>query len=235
MLKLIKLEYKKNNITKYIRNALILSGIITLFLFAMVYLGIANDPDTGVPDAVEGTNIVSLNVDLFTGIAYMIFATVMHSSFIISSYKNKTMNLMFSYPISRKRILVSQMTGVWIFNFAALCITKLLIYALIAICATFMTPAFIIDYDMFSTTFYISLFLKSIMTISISLIALFVGLIFKSSKVAIVTSFLLIILMQGNIGGATLANQALLPIILTIISFLFAYLTTLNIETSDIG
>ena len=51
MLKLIKLEWKKNNIGKYIRNAVILAIILCTFLFALAYLGIANDPDTGVPDA----------------------------------------------------------------------------------------------------------------------------------------------------------------------------------------
>ena len=71
------------------------------FLFAFVYLGIANDPDTGVPDAAVGATGVTVNVELITGIAYMIFATVMHSSFTISSYKNHTMNLMFSYPIKK--------------------------------------------------------------------------------------------------------------------------------------
>ena len=54
MLKLIKLEWKKNNIGKYIRNAVILAIILFTFLFALAYLGIANDPDTGVPDAAPG-------------------------------------------------------------------------------------------------------------------------------------------------------------------------------------
>ena len=72
------------------------------------------------------------------------------------------------------------------------------------------------------------------MTISISLIALFIGLIAKSSKAAIVASFLLVILTQGNIGGVTLANNVFLPVILTVISFVFAYLSVQNIEVKDI-
>lgn len=39
MLKLIKLEWKKNNIGKYIRNAVILAVILCLFMFALAYLG----------------------------------------------------------------------------------------------------------------------------------------------------------------------------------------------------
>lgn len=55
MLKLIRLEWKKNNVGKYIRNVVIMSALICLFIFALCYLGIANDPDTGVPDAAPVT------------------------------------------------------------------------------------------------------------------------------------------------------------------------------------
>ena len=66
MLKLIKLEWKKNNIGKYIRNAVILAAVLCLFMFALAYLGIANDPDTGVPDAAPGNNTISSPIELFT-------------------------------------------------------------------------------------------------------------------------------------------------------------------------
>ena len=50
MWKLIRLEWRKNQIGKYIRNAVILAAVLGMFLFAFTYLGIANDPDTGMPD-----------------------------------------------------------------------------------------------------------------------------------------------------------------------------------------
>ena len=50
MLKLIKLEWKKNNIGKYIRNAVIVTLLLCLFIFALAFLGIADDPD-GTLDA----------------------------------------------------------------------------------------------------------------------------------------------------------------------------------------
>ena len=48
--KLIKLEWEKYEIGKYIRNAAILIVLLVIFNYAMTFLGIANDPDTGVPD-----------------------------------------------------------------------------------------------------------------------------------------------------------------------------------------
>ena len=38
MIKLIKLEWKKNQIGKYIRNAVILTALLCLFIFAMDFL-----------------------------------------------------------------------------------------------------------------------------------------------------------------------------------------------------
>lgn len=126
MIKLIKLEYKKNNIKKYIIITLILTGVLLLFCFAQTYLGIARDSDTGVVDAVEGANTVDSYVDLLTTISFLILSSAMQSTFIVDAYKNKTMDLMFQYPIGRKKILISKILAVLIFSFAALVLCKLI-------------------------------------------------------------------------------------------------------------
>ena len=100
MFKLIRLEWKKNNVGKYIRNAVIMAALICLFIFALCYLGIANDPD-----AAPGNSAVSPSIELFTSMAFLIFTGVMLSTYIVNAYKNKTMNLMFLYPIKRQKIL----------------------------------------------------------------------------------------------------------------------------------
>ena len=150
MLKLIRLEWKKNNVGKYIRNVVIMSALICMFIFALCYLGIANDPDTGVPDAAPGNSAISSSIELFTSMAFLVFTSVMLSTYIVSAYKNKTMNLMFSYPIKRQKILISQMLAVWIFNFVALVLTKLLIYGCILLGSQFMVSSFPLDYNMAS-------------------------------------------------------------------------------------
>ncbi|MDE6853305.1 MAG: ABC transporter permease, partial [Lachnospiraceae bacterium] len=108
MIKLIRLEWKKNNIEKYIGKAVVLAVLIGVFIFALAFLGIANDPD-GTLDAVEGMGVISAPIELFTNMAFLIFTSSMLASFIVSADQNKTMNLMFSYPIKRQKILASQM------------------------------------------------------------------------------------------------------------------------------
>ena len=227
MLKLIRLEWKKNNVGKYIRNVVIMSALICLFIFALCYLGIANDPDTGVPDAAPGNSAISSSIELFT--------SVMLSTYIVSAYKNKTMNLMFSYPIKRQKILVSQMLAVWIFNFVALVLTKLLIYGCILLGSQFMVSSFPLDYNMASMGFYIQLLLKSVVIVTMSFIALFIGMAMKSSKATIVSSFLLIFLTQANVGDFSLADNAILPVVLMVFSLIFAFLSIYNVETKDLN
>ena len=232
MLKLIKLEWKKNNIGKYVRNAVILAGLLCLFIFALAYLGIANDPDTGVPDAAPGNEMISSSIELFTSMSFLIFTSVMLASFIVTAYKNRTMNLMFSYPIRRQKILVSQMLAVWIFNFIALVVTKVLIYGCVLAGSHFMT--FPLDFNMASLSFYVQLILKSVVIVSMSFIALFIGLAMKSSKATIISSFLLIFLTQANIGDFTMKNNLIFPMILTFVSLIFAVLSVYNVETKDL-
>ena len=233
MLKLVRLEWKKNNIGKYLGGVIIMAALLGLFVFALAFLGIANDPD-GTLDAAPGTDVISAPIELFTSMAFLIYTSVMLASFIVSAYKNKTMNLMFSYPIKRQKILASQMIAVWTFNFVALILTKLVIYMCVFFGAKFMQSSFVVDFSMGNLSFYIQLILKSVVIVSMSFIALFVGMAFKSSKATIVTSFLLIFLTQANIGDFTMAGNAVFPIILTAISLLFAALSIVNVESKDL-
>ena len=233
--KLIKLEWEKYEIGKYIRNAVILIVLLVIFNYAMTFLGIANDPDTGVPDMAFSNMGVSTNVELLTDITFLIFAAAMHATFIIGAYKNKTMNLMFLYPLNRKKIMAAKMLAVCIFCFAGIVIAKLACYGVSNL--GFMMgqkASFPMDYNMLRVSFYIQLLIRSAATISISLLALLIGMIAKSSKVTVISSFLLIILMQGNVGGATLKDNLAVPIVLMAISVLAAILIVQRVEKKDV-
>ena len=234
MVKLIRLEWKKNNIGRYIRAAVLVAAALSLFIYALAFFGIANDPVTGVPDAAPGNEVISSSVELFTGMAFLILTGVMLSSFIVSAYKNKTMNLMFTYPIGRRRILASQMLAVWIFNCGALILTKLLIYGCLLIGSHFMTSSFVLDFNMADAWFYIQLILKSAVIVSMGFIALYIGLAMHSSKAAVVASFLLILLTPATIGDFTMADSAVLPAALTAVSLIFAVLSVWNVEKKDL-
>ncbi|MDE7476406.1 MAG: ABC transporter permease, partial [Lachnospiraceae bacterium] len=119
MIKLIKLEWKKNNIWKYVRNAMITTVILMLFIVAM-----AGELEASDTVQLYGKSMLSTAADLFVHMAYIVFTGIMLAAFIVGAYEKKTINLMFSYPIKRKKILLSKMAAVWIFNFTAMVISK---------------------------------------------------------------------------------------------------------------
>lgn len=234
MWKLIKLEWEKNKISKYILGAVILTSLLAIFLFAQCYLGIANDASTGKPDSAVGMETMAPQIELFTNLSYLIFTAVMLSSFVITPYKNKTMNLMFSYPIRRRKIAISQMLSVWIFCFAALLMGKLLIYSMLAVLKSYFTASFQLGYQMNQAGLYLQIILKSFVSVTLGFIALFVGKLMKSSKAAIITAFLLFAVMNGTIGDFSLRGNAVIPFVLVFISMVCAFLSVYRIEVRDL-
>ena len=56
----------------------------------------------------------------------------------------------------------------------------------------------------------------------------------KSSKATVVTSVIVVILTQGNIGDFTLSNNFLFYAVLLVLSVLLVYLMLYNAETKDL-
>ena len=234
MWKLIRLEWKKNNIKKYLMSAAILTALLAFFMFAQCYLGIANDADTGVPDSAPGMGNMAVQIELFTNLSFLIFTTVMLASFIIAAFHNKTENLMFSYPIRRQKILISQMLAVWIFCLVMLICAKLAIYMFLAASAG-RKADFPLGYDMGQASFYIQVVLKSVLTVTLGFIPLYIGRIMNSSKAAIISSFLLFTIMNGTVGDFSMRSNSVFPLVLFVISLLCAFLTICGIEKKDVN
>ena len=144
------------------------------------------------------------------------------------------MSLMFVYPTKRQKIIVSQMLAVWIFSYIALVLTKLLMYGCILLGSNFMISAFPIDYSMANVGFYVQLLIKAFVIVTMSFIALFIGLAMKSSKATIVSSFLLVFFTQANVGDFTMSDQVLFPVFLTVVSLIFAFLSVFKVESKDL-
>lgn len=228
MLKLIRLEWKKNNIAKYVRNAFVMVIVLLLLILA-----VAGELEADETVLEQGNSMLKSGVELFTNMSFIVFTSTMLAAFIVNSYKNKTINLMFSYPISRKKILLSQMLSVWIFNFIALVLSKVLLYAVLVITKEYMLIT-ARDIALGSGMFYIEIFINSAVMVSISFIALLIGLKMKSSKATIITGVIIVCLTQGNIGSYTLLGNIPFYALLLMISAVSVFLTLYKLETRDV-
>lgn len=224
-MKLIRLEWKKNNILKDIRNALIMTTVLLVFiLMAARELETIESYEKGMLDS---------SVALFVHMSYVIFTGVMIAAYIVGAYEKKTMNLMFSYPIKRRKIILAKVSAVWIFNFLAMVVSKVVIY-LVLILAKSSIGITAESIPAGELSFWLDMVLSSAVMVSISFIALPIGLKMKSSRAAIVASVIIVFLTQGNIGGATLVNNMTFYAMLFVAAAVSVYLSVCNVETKDL-
>lgn len=224
MFELIKLEWKKNQAVKSIRNAAVMTVILLFFIVAM-----AGELAADTSMAAYGRSAVNASVDLFVNMCYIVFTGVMLASFIVGAYEKRTINLMFSYPISRKKILLSKIFAVWIFNFIGMTASKVLAYAALLLVKV---PSDTIRFT--SLSFWLDILIGSAAMVSVAFIALLVGLKMKSTKATIVTSVILVCLTQGNIGTYTLNDNVAFYILLLVLAAASVFLTIYNAETKDV-
>lgn len=84
MIKLIRLEWKKNNILKYIRNAGITTAILLLFMIMMAW-----ELETEETIEMYGKGMLDSSVGLFVHMSYIIFTGVMIAAFIVGAYEKR--------------------------------------------------------------------------------------------------------------------------------------------------
>ena len=228
MLKLIKLEWKKNNVGKYVRNALITVAVLVPFILAM-----AGELEGAQTVESYGSGMINASIDLFANMCFMVFTGAMLSAFIVGAYENRTMGLMFSYPIRRWKILVSKMLAVWIFNFAAVIVCKLVLYGAVVLTKSYthVTADSIRLTDPF---FYVQMLVGSAVMVSVSFLALPVGLMARSSKAAVIASVVVVCFTQGQIGHYTLVNNIGFHALLLALWAVAVFLTLRGVETRDV-
>lgn len=227
MLKLIRMEWKTNRIGKYIRNAMILTA--SLLAFSML---VGAELDRDAPP-IYGKSMLIAGVDLFSHMGYIIFTGVMLAVFITGAYENRTINLLFSYPIKRRKILAAKLLAVWIFNYAALVLSKLAIYAGLFLTSPF-TGISVGDIRLGEASFYLNILISSAVMVSISFVALLIGTWMHSSKSVIVASVILTFFTQGNIGEFTLSGSIPFYIVLMLLSIAAVVLLIADVEKRDV-
>lgn len=110
MIHLMKLELKKIRFRRYV---LISAAAI---LFSMFFVFVALN-DSGSEHTFEKAFRV---VQLTFAFIYVIFFAVLLSALVIGEYNNKTILLMFTYPIDRKKMITSKLLLITLFMAASI-------------------------------------------------------------------------------------------------------------------
>jgi len=191
MLKLMKLELKRNNMRVYV----VASAVCCILLLGLIYLiASAAQLEDSTASQKEFRNYV--NIFRLTGIVslsiFSAMSAIIYSRLIISEYTGKRAALLFSYPVSRSKILLAKLLLVFIFSSVSMLICTSIPYIIFCITES-ISPIVIQD------VMTMELMIDALRTLSIAVLALGgigvvslrLGYIQKSIPTALISAILL--------------------------------------------
>ncbi|KXI49985.1 MULTISPECIES: ABC transporter permease [Bacillus cereus group] len=229
MLRLMKLEMKKFKLGWYVRGAIIANiAILTLLIFTSIVSQIEGDPE------IRDPQMVLLMASTLVRATFIIFGSVLIARLIIGEYKNKTILLMFSYPINRKKMMVSKLIITATLTFITVILSNILVVGVffwIDSYFSILPHSFTVDQLMQEG---INLVPLAVATAGISLIPLYFGMRKRSVPTTIVSSLIVVSIAINNTPMFSTATFLPLQLALAAIGVAIAYYGIKNIEKEDI-
>lgn len=225
---LIKLELRKMNIGSMVLTFLYINaGIIGLFLL----FGLDEDATTEFLTSYES---VFMLMEIFIVAAFVIYASVLLSHMIIEEFRDKTISVLFMYPIDRKKLLVAKVLIISIVTFVFVILSNIIVFGSFTFLnSTFNYISGPITQDMLTERAFRTL-LIAISSAGMALIPLFFGMRKYSVPATITSSILIIAVIFSSTNGSTnLFSFIAIPISLGIFGFLIAYLVIKKAVKAD--
>ncbi|CAH2461541.1 MULTISPECIES: ABC transporter permease [Bacillus cereus group] len=229
MLRLMKLELKKFKLGWYVKRAIIANIVIlALLIFVSFVSQIEGDPEIRDPQA-----ILLMASALVRG-TFIVFGGVLIAKLIIDEYKNKTMLLMFSYPINRKKMMVSKLAITALLTFITVILSNIFVVGIffgIDSYFSILPNPFTVDQLMQEG---IKLVPLTIATAGMSLIPLYFGMRKRSVPTTIVSSIIVVLIAINNNPMFPIATFLPLQLAFAAIGVTIAYYGIKNIEKEDV-
>lgn len=229
MLKLMRLEMKKYKLGGLLKGVII-CNLAIMALLTMIYF--ADKADSA--DTFTSYHTIFDVIGSFVRMTFVIYASSIIARIILDEYKNKTINLMFVYPISRKRIMVAKLSIVFLFTLITVLVSNVFLDGLLVLIDRmydFIPES--LTTDMLREQAF-SVILSAVSASGISLIPLYFGMRKLSVPVTIVSAVLIVGLLSSNTNGFTPNSIIAIPVVLCLIGILIAYITIRNVDTKDV-
>lgn len=228
MWQLILLDWQKHHLNQSLRSFVIC--IIVIFSFS-IFLG------NGGHSFISADDFFTL-LTILNNITFMIFSSTLLARIIIHEFHQKTIQVLFTYPIARKKLLLSKVVLVYVLTFAMLSISMLTMQL-----ATWFVQG---TMDLFPDYYALDDLLRDVpftftnacIMAGIALIPLLFGMRKKSTATTITSAVIISFLMNSTISNEharwSLADTVIIPIMLAILGIGIAYLSFRKINKKDV-
>ncbi|HFJ9421276.1 MULTISPECIES: ABC transporter permease [Bacillus] len=229
MLHLMKLELKKFKLGWYVKRAIIANIVIlAVMIFVSIIAQVEGDAEIRNPETIL------LMASTIVRATFIIFGSVLIARLIIGEYKNKTILLMFSYPINRKKMMASKLAITAIVTFITVIVSNILVVGIffgIDSYFSILPHSFTVDQLVQEG---IKLVPLAIATAGMSLIPLYFGMRKRSVPTTIVSSLIVVSIAMNSNPEFSTATFLPLQLALAAIGVAIAYYGIKNIEKEDI-
>ena len=244
MLSLIKIEINKVSKSKLLL-AWFVTILIVLGITGIIIMGLGTDNKLGefvgqssnnfrIADKWENWAIAtSLFAALFTKAAFLIFEAYLLSIIFIDEFKQRTIFQLFSYPISKIKLLWGKVISVILISFIAHFTAHLVIQLLIKLVAVLTESNYIPVVNQL-----INLVGISFGTVLIGILPFVIGMIKYSTPITMLSGLGLAALLSNATPGSltnNFVNDSLFLIFASFISIIIASVSIYNISRKDIN
>ncbi len=228
MLHLLKLEMKKFNLGWYVKGAIIANIVLTTIMCLVIYIAQS-----------EGDLLISTYQDIYVMIGasvratFIVFASVLIAKLVIEEYKNRTILIMFTYPVSRKKLIASKLILIAVLTLITMMLTNIVVVGLFSIINSYFP---IVPFTITTNQFIgevINIVPFAIASTGISLIPLYFGIRNHSVPATIGSSLLVVAIACSYNPEISLVSFIPLQLGLAVVGVIIAYLGIRNIENED--
>jgi ABC-type transport system involved in multi-copper enzyme maturation permease subunit len=227
MFKLMKLELKKFRIGA---RGVVIANLVILVSVVLTIFASENNYDFPLRDF---NNVFSFT-NIIVRAVFIIFAAVMIAKLIISEYKNRTINVMFMYPIKRRKIMLAKLFIVVIFTFVSMVLSNLFLdfsLYILNLFLNFIKEPLTISILMNNS---INVILNSLVYSFLGLIPLYFGMRKKSGTATIISGVILVSVLNSGTSNLSLSSFIIVPIIGAIFGVGCSYMSIKDIEDVDV-
>ncbi|MFT9819189.1 ABC transporter permease [Lysinibacillus sp. NPDC056185] len=228
MLQLLKLEMKKYNLGWYVKGAIIANIIITAVVCFVVYIA-QREGDIPISTYEDVYVLIGASVRAM----FIVFASVLIAKLVIEEYKNRTILIMFTYPVSRKKLIASKLALIAFLTLMTMMLSNIVVAGLFSIINIYFP---IVPFTITANQFIgevINIVPFAIAATGTSLIPLYFGMRNHSVPATIGSSLLVVAIACAYNPEISLVTFIPLQLGLAAIGVIIAYIGIRNIENVD--
>lgn len=229
MIKLIQLELKRFSFKSHIVGLVIANiTILLLCVFISTLLPAVANITTmiGLPEVQ--LNTITLAIMLVRA-TLIVWEAVLIATLIIEEYHNKTMGLLFTYPVNRTKLIFAKLIlicGIMLVFYIGSSIFQ-------QVCILFLSGQ--MEYVTYSSESLSIQVITAVSSILLGMVPLCVGMIKKSSIATIVSSIIIVALVSNSQGKtAGLMSVPVIAVALGLVGVIVSIITVKKMVASDL-